>query len=34
MRGAVSGDFSLGLSTTELADASADAIIHAAMIMG
>ena len=33
-RKAVSGDFSLGLSTTELPAARAGAIFHAAMIMG
>ena len=33
-RNAVRGDFSLGLSTTELPAASAGAIFHAAMIIG
>ena len=33
-RKAVSGDFSLGLSTTELPQAKAGAIFHAAMIIG
>jgi hypothetical protein len=33
-RNAVSGDFSLGFKTTELPNARAGAIFHAAMIMG